>query len=101
MRTAVKPGLECPCINVDNHVRLYQEQFENDIWYVENANFLVDCKMFLSLIKMVMNTKERGDHSKVGGGDFIGYDENGIAFSMRRIPEKYEKMYLEYLNRFE
>ena len=50
---------------------------------------------------MVMNTKERGDHSKVGGGDFIGYDENGIAFSMRRIPEKYEKMYLEYLNRFE
>ena len=101
MRTAVKPGLECPCIKVDNHVRLYQEQFENDIWYVENASFLVDCKMILSLIKMAMNIKERGDHSKVGGGDFIGYDENGVAFSMRRIPEKYEKMYLEYLNRFE
>ena len=97
MRTALKPGLECPCINAGSHVRLYQEQFENDIWYVENASFLVDCKMVISLIKMVFNSQERGDHSKVGGGDFIGYDENGIAFSMRRIPERYERMYQEYL----
>ena len=62
---------------------------------------MVDCKMAISLVKMVFNAKERGDHSKVGGGDFIGYDENGIAFSMRRIPEKYERMYQDYLNTFE
>ncbi|MDC7290719.1 sugar transferase [Blautia schinkii] len=101
MRTALKPGLECPCINADSHVRLYQEQFENDIWYVENASFLVDCKMVISLFRMVFNAKERGDHSKVGGGDFIGYDENGIAFSMRRIPKKYEQMYQGYLDSYE
>lgn len=101
MRTAVRPGLECPCINADNHVRFYQEQFENDIWYVEHASFLVDCQMVISLFKMVFNTKERGDHAKVSGGDFIGYNDEGEAFSMRRIPERYEQMYQYYLDSFE
>lgn len=92
-RCAVKPGLECPSIHTDSHIRLYQEQFENDIWYVENISFLVDCKMILGLVKMVFNHKERLYHAQVSGGAFVGYDEKGQAFSMRRIPEKYEKEY--------
>lgn len=93
MRCAVKPGLECPTIGSDGHVRFYQEQFENDVWYVENVSFLVDCKMAVSLFKMVFNKKERTDHATVGGGYFVGYDKNGEAFSMRRIPEEYENEY--------
>ncbi len=93
MRTVVKPGLECPSLDANNSVRLYQEQFENDIWYVENISFLTDVKMVFALVRMVFNTKERGDHAKVGGGDFVGYDDDGIAFSMRRIPPKYEEAY--------
>lgn len=93
MRTAVKPGLECPSLDTKMSVRLYQEQFENDIWYVEHISFLTDIKMMFALVKLVFNSKERGDHANVGGGDFVGYDDNGIAFSMRRIPEKYEKAY--------
>ncbi|ODM06819.1 sugar transferase [Eisenbergiella tayi] len=100
MRNAVRPGLECPCIKTDNHMRFYQEQFENDIWYVENVSFIVDCKMFISLVKMVFNSKERGDHAKIKGGDFVGYNDEGEAFSMRRIPTKYEELYLEYLASF-
>ena len=92
-RCAVKPGLECPSINTDGHIRLYQEQFENDVWYVENVSFLIDCKMVLNLIKMVFNHKERADHAQVGGGAFLGYDDKGQAFSMRRIPKKYEREY--------
>ena len=99
MRTAVKPGLECPSIDVKKSVRLYQEQFENDIWYVENVSFLTDIKMVIALIKLVFNSKERGDHATVGGGDFVGYDDEGIAFSMRRIPGKYEKAYQEMLDK--
>lgn len=91
MRTAVKPGLECPTLGSDGHVRLYQEQFENDIWYVENVSFLVDCRMVCALFGMVFNKKERSDHADVGGGYFVGYDANGVAFSMRRIPSEYEK----------
>ena len=98
MRCMVKPGLECPSIGTDGHIRLYQEQFENDIWYVENVSFIIDCKMILELVKMVFNHKERSDHAQVGGGPFIGYNDEGQAFSMRRIPEKYEK---EYQSRLE
>lgn len=92
-RTIVKPGLECPTLDSDGHVRLYQEQFENDIWYVENVSFKVDCKMVIALFKMVFNRKERSDHATVGGGYFVGYDADGNAFSMRRIPEEYEIRY--------
>ena len=99
MRTAVKPGLECPSIDAKKSVRLYQEQFENDIWYVENISFLTDIKMIIALVKLVFNSKERGDHATVGGGDFVGYDDNGIAFSMRRIPDKYEKIYQAMLDK--
>lgn len=100
MRSAVKPGLECPCIRADGHVRLYQEQFENDVWYVENVSFLVDVKMVLSLVRMVLNTKERGDHAVVGGGNFVGYNDEGVAFSMRRIPEKYELAYAQMVEQY-
>ena len=100
MRTAVKPGLECPTLNTGNHVRLYQEQFENDIWYVENISFITDVKMVLALFKMVFNLHERGDHAAIGGGDFVGYDENGTAFSMRRIPAKYEAAYKKVMEEY-
>lgn len=98
-RTAVKPGLECPTLDSDGHVRLYQEQFENDIWYVENVSFRVDCKMVIALFKMVFNRKERADHATVGGGYFVGYDADGNAFSMRRIPEEYELRYQQLIEK--
>ena len=99
MRTAVRPGLECPSLEAGHHVRLYQEQFENDIWYVENISFVTDVKMMLALFRMVLNSNERGDHASVGGGELVGYDENGNAFSMRRIPEKYEIEYQDLLHK--
>ena len=98
MRYAVKPGLECPSINHTQKVRLYQQQLEDDIWYVENASFIVDCKLVLNLVRMVFNAKERADHANVSGGEFIGYDETGMAFSNRKIPDTYEKKYVNYVN---
>lgn len=92
-RTAVRPGLECPSLGSDGHVRLYQEQFENDVWYVENVSFATDCRMLAALFKMVFNKGERADHARVGGGYFVGYGADGQAFSMRRIPEEYEREY--------
>lgn len=100
MRMAVRPGLECPSLNNSTGVRLYQEQFENDVWYVENVSFLTDVKMVIALIKLVFNSKERNDHATVGGGDFVGYNDDGIAFSMRRIPEKYERAYQKMMDNY-
>lgn len=100
MRSAVKPGLECPSLDAKTSIRLYQEQFENDIWYVENISFWTDIKMVIALVKLVFNSKERSDHATVGGGDFVGYDDDGIAFSMRRIPQKYEDAYMELVGNY-
>ncbi len=99
MRTAVKPGLECPSINAGSKVRLYQEQFENDIWYVEHISFLTDVKMVVKLVKLILDSNERSDHAIVGGGDLVGYDDDGIAFSMRRIPAKYEEAYQKMIEK--
>jgi len=40
------------------------------------------------------------ERKTVGGGDFVGYDDDGIAFSMRRIPQKYEDAYMELVGNY-
>jgi len=55
-RAHVRPGLECPRMKTgDPEQCQYQNQFENDIWYVENASFFVDLKMVLMLFMMTFN----------------------------------------------
>lgn len=94
MRTAVRPGLECPrMIHVEGEEFFkYHRTFENDVWYVENVSFLLDVKMILALVKMVF---AMGKRSKQAGGTgityFIGYSENGQAMSLlnyRALAEK-------------
>ncbi len=76
MRTAVRPGLECPRV-IDIVGEKYQKQFENDIWYVENVSFLTDVKMLFLLFKMVFAKAVRT--SAAGSRYFVGYDDNGRA----------------------
>ncbi|MBR3268368.1 MAG: sugar transferase [Oscillospiraceae bacterium] len=85
MRTAVRPGLECPrVIHVPGEdVCKFQRTFENDVWYVENVSFLLDVKMVWLLIKMVFTFKKRGDQAEGKGVSyFVGYNQDGIAISM-------------------
>lgn len=89
MRSAVRPGLECPRV-VDVEGELYQKQFENDVWYVENVSFLIDIKMFFLLIKMTFATKKRSSAAS-GGSYFVGYDDSGRAIYKELAIEKYGK----------
>lgn len=85
MRTAVRPGLECPrMIHVpEEDVFKYNRTFENDIWYVENVSFLLDVKMLLALVKMVFSFGKRGNQAQGKGITyFIGYNEKGQAMSL-------------------
>lgn len=85
MRTAVKPGLECPrMIHVPEEEKYkYNRTFENDIWYVENVSFLLDLKMILALVKMVFSFGKRGNQAQGKGITyFIGYNEKGQAMSL-------------------
>lgn len=76
MRHAVRPGLECPPLKTRNHTRSWEEQFEDDIWYVENISFLTDCRLLFALIKLVFNKKEIHRRSDAIRGRF---DEECIA----------------------
>ena len=93
MRHEVKPGLECPIIKGGGR-KGWQDQFENDIWYVENVSLLVDLHMLCALIKMVFDRKSRLQYAVSGPseGDFLGYDENGRAFGENNVPAKYMKI---------
>lgn len=50
MRHEMRPGLAClPLRTIKTWT--WNDQFENDIWYIENCSFLVDVKMILAVIK--------------------------------------------------
>jgi len=85
MRTAVRPGLECPrVIHVDGEeLCKFQRTFENDVWYVENVSLLQDIRMLFLLVKMTFSMGKRGNQAQGKGiSYFLGYNGDGIAISM-------------------
>ena len=98
MRHAVRPGLECPYISkIPSSGCKWQDQFENDVWYVEHVSFITDMKMVFALIRLVFDRKETASRGNAMRGAFMGYDENGIAMNNSDIPQKYiDRMYCEY-----
>ena len=98
-RELVRPGLECPRVieMEEDEVGYYQIQFENDIWYVENISLFTDIKMVFALVKMVSESKERSKHADVGTF-FVGYNDEGIALSLRLAKEQYPDQFASYGN---
>lgn len=84
MRTAVRPGLECPrVIYTDNkQMSQYQRTYENDIWYVENVSFLLDVKLCFKLVKMVFSSRRKNQAEGKGVSYFVGYNEECMAMSL-------------------
>ena len=86
-RMAVRPGLECPPRNKLDHVWTWQEQFENDIWYVENISFLTDCKMAINLVKFALDRKSTNARASVKRRTFCGYDYDGNVITYDNLDE--------------
>lgn len=81
MRMAVCPGLECPTPERLDHPTTWQEQFDNDIWYVENVSLATDITLFARIATLAFDRRQTAIR---GGGDrgvFGDYDENGVATS--------------------
>lgn len=89
MRMAVRPGLECPPRENFDHVWTWQEQFENDVWYVENVSFLTDIKMFWKLVRFVFDRKNTVARANTSRGTFFGYSEDGKAITLDEVPQSY------------
>lgn len=88
-RLAVRPGLECPPRETGTHIWTWQEQFENDVWYVEHVSFLTDCKMLINLIKFALDRQSAEARATTRRGIFMGYDLNGNAINLEAVPQEY------------
>lgn len=98
-RLLVRPGLECPPhIDID-HVWTWNDQFENDIWYVENISFTTDCKLVVKLIRFMFDKKNSNARGSVTRGTFIGYSLDGKAISDSDLPDEYVSKKLSELRK--
>ncbi|WP_316062033.1 sugar transferase [Finegoldia magna] len=88
-RLSVKPGLECPLIKQTNSVWTWDQQFDNDVWYVENVSFKVDLLLLIALFKFAFNKSNSIARAKVQRGIFMGYDLNGKVLTLENVPEYY------------
>ncbi len=88
-RMAVRPGLECPILNAESRSYTWDEQFENDVWYVENVSLATDVKMCVGVVKLAFSKKATKARSGAAKRGFMGYDENGKTISLDAVPEKY------------
>ncbi|NBI91030.1 sugar transferase [Lachnospiraceae bacterium] len=89
LRYAVKPGLECPPRDFKSKIRTWNDQFDNDVWYVQHLCLKTDIKMVFNLIRFTLDRKNADVRSAVERGDFIGYSEDGRAISLREVPDEY------------
>lgn len=89
MRLAVRPGLECPPRMSTHQIWTWQEQFENDIWYVENVSFRTDCYMIWRLFIFTFDKRSAEARAIASRGIFMGYDLNGCAITLDEVPESY------------
>lgn len=86
-RMSVRPGLECPPRKKLDHVWTWQEQLENDIWYVEHVSLLTDCKMAINLVRFTLDRKSAKARANVKRGTFCGYDYDGNAITYENLEE--------------
>ena len=92
-RLAVRPGLECPPRELNENVWTWQEQLDNDVWYVENLSLKVDCIMAINLVKFAFDRKSATARATAQRGTFMGYSEDGVAINMAGVPQEYIDMF--------
>lgn len=88
-RTCVRPGLECPVLSGGEFRSGWNQQFENDIYYVEHISLLLDIKMLLALVRMVFDRRSSSIRGGSNGGTFMGYDRDGECINSHRVPAEY------------
>lgn len=89
MRNAVRPGLECPPHDASVGIRSWQDQFENDVWYVENISLKTDLMLFLHLVKMAFDKKDTQQRANAARGIFTGYSKDGKAITLEDVDDCY------------
>lgn len=95
-RFCVRPGLECPPRDMPDGVWTWQDRLDNDVWYVENVSFLVDCKMVVNMLRYALDPTMSRVRADAEAGTFMGYNSQGVAITQYQLEEEYP----EYLDAF-
>ena len=95
MRLTVRPGLECPPRELTDHAWTWQEQFENDVWYVEHVSFRTDCRMMLNLARFALDRKNSSVRASAERDVFVGYDADGNAIGLDQLDQPYIDAFME------
>lgn len=88
-RLCVRPGLECPPRQLSSKVWTWNDQLENDVWYVENVSLFTDCRMLLNLVRFAFDKKSANARAVAQRGSFMGYSLDGVAINDAEIPQEY------------
>ncbi len=59
-RHLIRPGLELAPPSGRYHFLTWREQFENDVYYLENVSFLLDVRQFFMIARMTLARKKNG-----------------------------------------
>lgn len=89
MRYAVRPGLECPIILPIEGAITWKDQFENDVYYVENVSFATDIRMAWKLVQMVFNKKSKAIRGNAVRGSFMGYQKDGTSVNSQFVEKRH------------
>lgn len=87
-RWAVRPGLECPMMRPVKNLT-WSDQFENDIWYVENVSLMTDIKMLFALVRVAFDRKSTAMRGSAVRGSFMGYNRDGSSINSQKVPIEY------------
>lgn len=71
-RHEVRPGLSNPSTVNGRNDQTWEQQFEGDLWYVDNLSFFVDAKSVIDTILVVFNHKGATASDGSCRGEFIG-----------------------------
>ena len=83
-------------ISCMNHTNTWKDQFENDVYYVENVTLMLDIKMAFALVRMVFGKERKTERGNGMKGSFMGYNRDGSSISSSEVPVQY---YYEALKR--
>lgn len=85
-RLAVKPGLECPTPRPPKGPMTYDDQFENDCWYVENVSLKTDAWLLFRVAQTALDRRQNKSRGASSRGSFMGYDTSGKVITTKDLP---------------
>lgn len=86
-RLAVKPGLECPTPQPLDRPMTYDDQFENDCWYVSHVSLRTDLQLMWRVVQTALDSRQNASRGSSSRGSFMGYDESGTIMTTKNLPD--------------